>query len=67
MPALILWGMKDFAFREQELRRLETVFANATTVRFEEAGHFVQEECPDRVSAHIRDFLGGPAAPELQG
>jgi haloalkane dehalogenase len=57
-PALILWGMKDVAFREKELQRLETVFAHGCTVRFEDAGHFVQEEQPARVGALIAEFLG---------
>jgi haloalkane dehalogenase len=56
-PALILWGMKDIAFREKELRRLETIFANGHTVRFQDAGHFVQEEQPERVGALVQEFL----------
>ena len=56
-PALILWGMKDPAFRARELTRLETVFARAETVRLDEIGHFVPEEAPDRLAAAIRDFV----------
>ena len=56
-PALILWGMKDPAFRPHDLERLETVFADATTVRLDTVGHFPQEEAPGEILPHIRDFL----------
>jgi haloalkane dehalogenase len=58
IPALIAWGMRDIAFREQELTRLESAFANARTVRFDDCGHFVQEEKPDELGALIREHLG---------
>jgi haloalkane dehalogenase len=59
IPTLIAWGMRDVAFRKQELERLETVFAHARTVRFEDAGHFVQEEKPEALCALIREHLAG--------
>jgi haloalkane dehalogenase len=61
IPTLILWGMRDVAFREKELNRLEMVFANARTVRFADAGHFLQEEKPEELCALIREHLGGDA------
>ncbi len=56
-PALILWGMKDTAFREKELTRLESVFPNHRTERLERTGHFVQEEQPELCCDRIRTFL----------
>jgi haloalkane dehalogenase len=57
IPTRILWGMRDIAFRETELQRLETVFTHARTVRFADAGHFVQEEKPLELSAEVRAHL----------
>lgn len=57
IPALILWGMKDIAFKEKDLQRLETVFKNVQTLRLENVGHFVQEEVGEDVILRIRTFL----------
>jgi pimeloyl-ACP methyl ester carboxylesterase len=57
IPALILWGMKDTAFKEKDLKRLETVFEDLQTVRLENVGHFVQEEAGDEIVPVIREFL----------
>jgi haloalkane dehalogenase len=61
IPTLLLWGMRDVAFREKELRRLEALFAQARTVRFPDAGHFPQEERPAEVAAEIRAHLARPS------
>jgi haloalkane dehalogenase len=57
-PALIVWGMKDIAFREKELNRWERAFPHARTVRLESVGHFVQEEAPDQLAEAVAAFLG---------
>jgi haloalkane dehalogenase len=57
IPALILWGMKDIAFKEKDLLRLETVFKNVQTLRLANVGHFVQEEAGEDVIPMIRTFL----------
>lgn len=57
VPTLILWGMKDFAFRPQELARLQDGFPHAHTRTFDSAGHFLQEEEPEAVLAEFRSFL----------
>jgi haloalkane dehalogenase len=64
-PALILWGMKDTAFREKELKRLESVFTHATTVRLEQVGHFVQDEAGEEILPIIKDFLADTTIKEL--
>ncbi len=56
-PVLIAWGLKDIAFREQELRRWERVLPQAQVHRFPEAGHFVQEEEGDAVAGLVDAFL----------
>jgi haloalkane dehalogenase len=56
-PTLIVWGMKDIAFREKELKRWESTFPEARTVRLSSVGHFVQEEAPDELAAAVVPFL----------
>lgn len=59
LPTLILWGLKDFAFRPQELERLRQCFPHAHAHTFEQAGHFLQDEEPEAVLAEICEFLAG--------
>ena len=54
---LLLWGMHDFCFTPDFLKRWREIFPNAKTVEFEEAGHFLFEDCPQQSIAEIRDFL----------
>lgn len=53
-PALIVWGTKDFAFRATERARFERLFPNHTTVTFDDASHFLQEDAGDRIAEAIR-------------
>jgi len=57
MSKLIVRGMKDIAFREQELSVWEDAFPEAKVVRLEEVGHFVQEEAVSELGAAVQDFL----------
>lgn len=50
---LIVWGMKDVAFREKELNRWAEAFPEARVVRLPEAGHFVAEEAPEELISAI--------------
>ncbi|WP_373138441.1 haloalkane dehalogenase [Mycobacterium marinum] len=53
-PALLVWGMKDFAFRpEPMLARMRAVFADHVLVELPEAKHFIQEDAPDEIAAAI--------------
>lgn len=56
-PALLLWGMKDIAFREKELDRWKDLFPENEEFRFENVGHFVQEEKRGELCPIIEDFL----------
>ncbi len=55
-PTLILWGDKDFAFREQEKTRFESAFPKHHTVILEGAGHYIQEDAPDEISRSIMEW-----------
>ena len=59
IPALILWGMQDQAFRAQELDRLQTMFSRKRTACFHDAGHFPHEERPERAVSLVQEFLVG--------
>ncbi len=57
-PALILWGLKDIAFRRKELGRWQTELSNPETHTLDDVGHFVAEEAPERVAPLLREFVG---------
>ena len=56
-PALIVWGMKDTAFRPVQLARWRQALPHASTVQLPDAGHWPHEEEPARVVAAVRDFI----------
>ncbi len=58
-PALFVWGMKDVAFREKELRRWQSALPNSRTVRLPTVGHFVAEEAPEELGQAVSAFLTG--------
>lgn len=55
-PVLIVWGTKDLAFREAERHHFERVFTKHTTVLFDNASHFLQEDVGDEIAQSIRSF-----------
>lgn len=56
-PALILWGMRDPAFRPRQLARWKQVMPEARVVELPDVGHWPQEEAPERVTDELRKFL----------
>ena len=56
-PALLLWGLKDIAFRRKELERWKSALPNREWREFEDCGHFLAEEAPDRVISALRAFM----------
>jgi haloalkane dehalogenase len=58
-PALLVWGMKDFAFRPgPTIPRMRQTFPDHVLVELPEANHFIQEDAPDRIAAAIIDRFG---------
>jgi haloalkane dehalogenase len=55
-PTLIVWGVKDFAFREAERAHFERIFARHHTVLLDDASHFLQEDAGERIAALFRAF-----------
>ena len=56
-PALILWGLKDIAFRRQELDRWKSALPDHELHEFEDCGHYLPEEAPDSVASALRTFM----------
>jgi haloalkane dehalogenase len=56
-PVLIVWGTKDFAFRDAERERFERLFLRHQTVLYDDASHFLQEDAGDRIAESIRVFM----------
>ncbi len=57
IPALILWGDKDIAFRRKELERWIAEFVEQKVFTFEDAGHFLQEEKAAELIPIVEDFM----------
>lgn len=57
LPVLILWGMKDIAFRKKELQTWIDIFNEPKVIRFDNVGHYVQEEQGSALCPIINEFL----------
>ncbi|MGH7679569.1 MAG: alpha/beta fold hydrolase [Gemmatimonadaceae bacterium] len=58
-PTLIVWGMKDSAFKPHQLARWKEALPSARVVEVPGAGHWPHEEQPEQVSQGLREFLQG--------
>jgi len=58
IPTLLIWGMKDSAFRPDQLARWRQAVPHASFVELADAGHWPHEEAPDAVVEALRTFLG---------
>ena len=57
LPALILWGDRDIAFRQKELARWQAELINAEVHQYKECGHFLAEENPEQIAPIIAAFM----------
>ncbi|HYB39592.1 MAG TPA: haloalkane dehalogenase, partial [Mycobacterium sp.] len=58
-PALLVWGMKDFAFRPGPMiPRMRTTFPDHILVELPNAKHFIPEDAPDQIAAAIIERFG---------
>ena len=58
-PTLLVWGMKDFAFRAgATVPRMRETFPDHILVELPEANHFIQEDAPDQIAAAIIERFG---------
>jgi len=56
-PFLVFWGMKDSFVPPYELEKWEKALTNASIIRLENAGHFAQEEEPERMIIELKQFF----------
>jgi haloalkane dehalogenase len=57
IPSLLVWGMKDWCFREECLRRLQQAWPRAEVVEIADAGHYVIEDAPEETLDSIDRFI----------
>ena len=57
MPKLILWGGKDFCFNDHFFERWKSIYPEAKTHYYKDAGHYVLEDEKEDVLSKIEDFL----------
>lgn len=67
VPVEFVWGMKDPLFRKPEyLQRWRKHFPAAPIEELEDAGHFLQEDRPDRVAAAVLRLLERTGPPQSE-
>ena len=54
---IIIWGMRDQIFPKRVLDWWKKVYPDAESHGLYEAGHFLQEDAPEKIIAIITDFL----------
>jgi haloalkane dehalogenase len=57
IPMLILWGRHDFVFDEDYYSEWCRRFPRAENHLFDDAGHYLFEDVPDRIIELVKDFL----------
>jgi haloalkane dehalogenase len=58
-PALLVWGMKDFAFKpDRNVPRMRATFSDHVLVELPDAKHYIQEDAPARIAQAIIDRFG---------
>jgi haloalkane dehalogenase len=58
-PALLVWGMKDVAFRPAaHLPRMRAAFADHVLVELPDAKHYIQEDAAEEIAAAIGERFG---------
>lgn len=56
-PALILWAMRDWLYPPRLLKHWKHYLPQAEVHTFSHAGRYIQEDVPDELNRHIRDFF----------
>lgn len=56
IPTTFVWGMKDIAFREQELNFWVENWHNPRVIKLSEAGHYPQEEATDELIKVLQEI-----------
>ncbi len=57
-PVLLVWGMRDIAFRPSFLARMKDTFSDRVVVELPNAKHYIQEDAPNEIVQAISDRFG---------
>ena len=57
-PMLLCWGNDDFCFTPAFRAEWQQRFPDAKCLHWDDVGHYVMEDAPDRVISAMDDFLG---------
>jgi cis-3-alkyl-4-acyloxetan-2-one decarboxylase len=57
LPIRLVWGMRDWCFRPECLRRFQSCWPNAQCLELSDVGHYVMEEAPEEVIDQVRALL----------
>jgi len=66
-PMLICWGEHDFVFDMDYLAEWQRRFPDAEVHRFPDAGHYVLEDVPDKITPLVDRFLNQESRDENRG
>jgi len=58
VPLLLIWGMRDRVFVPAFLDQWQAIFPDSRKIELH-AGHYLVEDCPDRVADAIHEFVSG--------
>ena len=56
-PAMVLWGAHDFVFNRDYYNEWQRRLPGVETHWFDDAGHYLLEDIPDKIISHIKEFL----------
>lgn len=59
-PMMLVWGDKDFCFTPKFRARFQSMFPQAAVHAYDDVGHYVFEDAPERALPLIDSFLRGP-------
>jgi haloalkane dehalogenase len=61
LPALLVWGMRDWCFTPECLDRFSAAWPGAEIQRLEDVGHWVVEDAPEEAQRYVVEFLNNAA------
>jgi haloalkane dehalogenase len=56
LPIRLVWGMKDWCFRPECLRRFQAMWPQAKTLELDDVGHYVMEEAAEEVIETVQSL-----------
>ena len=56
-PVVLIWGTRDWCFRQTCLEKFIDIFPTATVHRLDDAGHYVMEDAHEQIVPLVGEFL----------